>query len=116
MNRKISILILIMFTSIFCFAGGMKGPLFNDEDILHMWLIAIGIHILAFVGYYCKARWLKIICGILYLPLFLVATVAGLLNPQVLVILIFMGIFYNYVIIKRRSSEALENKMPLNDE
>jgi hypothetical protein len=116
MHKKLLILTVCLLCSVACSAGGIKGSFFSDKDIQFFWLMAIAIHVVAIIGYLLRTRWLKIICGVLYLPLFVVAFGAIFFQSPLGLIVIPMLWFYVYIIIKaRNSSYALDQTTKHHD-
>jgi hypothetical protein len=106
MHKKLLIHLICLLGYRACYAGGIKGSFFSNQDIQFFWLMAIAIHVFAIIGYLLRARWLKIICGILYLPLLMVAFGGIFFQNPTGIIVIPMLCFYYYFIIKARNSTA----------
>ena len=81
------------------------GGFISDGLITTVILFVILAHVVSIAAYYFKITWLRVLCGILYLPVFLVPFVMFLFLPASILLYIPLFIFYYYFILRERKDD-----------
>ncbi|MES2679871.1 MAG: hypothetical protein V4635_08305 [Bacteroidota bacterium] len=108
MNNKLKALLffLLVFTTP-CFAGGIKGPLISDEAIATIVICIVLVHIFSIVAYVGKVLWLRVLCGVLYLPIFLIPLGLMFFEEGFALLFIPTVLFYIFTIVKTRKENEV---------
>lgn len=101
-NKHLLFLFLWLAVSTPCFAGGIKGPLIDEETVVLFVCIIVAIHLFSVIAYYQRITWLRVICGVLYLPIFLTPLILSLLHPAFTLLFIPTIGFYVLIIARKR--------------
>lgn len=93
--------LLLLASALPCFAGGLKGgPFISDTMIYVFFGYLIFVHGLGIVTFVLRKLWLRIVSGILYLPVFLVVVGLFFINPLIgVAALLFAMVFLIFLII-----------------
>ena len=101
-NKYKTILFFLVALNIPCFAGGLKGNLVDDKTITFIILGIILIHIASVAAYYGRIVWLKVVCGILYMPIFAIPLVLSIFNIGFALLFFPTIAFFAFIIATKR--------------
>lgn len=101
-NKYKAILFFLVALNIPCFAGGLKGNLIDDKTIAIIVLAVILLHIVSVMAYYSRIVWLKVICGVLYMPVFAIPLILSIFNIGFALLLFPMVAFFAFIIATKR--------------
>lgn len=84
-----------------CFAGGLKGGPFISDAMIYAFIgYLVFVHGLGIVTFVLRKLWLRIVAGILYLPVFLVVVGLFFISPIIGIAgLLFAMAFLIFLII-----------------
>lgn len=93
-------LLLLCCSALPCFAGGLKGgPLISDTFIYGFMIYVAFAHLLGLVTFFVRKTWLRIVCGIIYLPVFIFAVGTYFVNPWIAAASLLFAILFLVFII-----------------
>jgi len=101
-KRSVAVIIFFFAFCSSCFAGGIKGPLFDERIITFGIVTIVVVHILCIFAYLSRTLWLRVLCGVLYLPLLLVPLLLSFFEPGFVILLLAMLAFYIFLILIKR--------------
>ena len=79
-----------------------SGGFISDGTIVGSIVYLIVVHVACVSAYVQKTGWLRLLCGILYLPVFLILFVMTAFDGGFIVLLIPAILFYTFTIIRTR--------------
>lgn len=85
-----------------CFAGGIKGPLISDEALNALLIGIIMIHLGCIAAFVTRNTVLRVLFGVLYLPVLIVPLLLSVLSAFFLILFIPVSVFYYFTIIRKR--------------
>ncbi|MCU0434668.1 MAG: hypothetical protein MUC87_14530 [Bacteroidia bacterium] len=92
----------LLISAIPAFAGGMKGGLIDDDMILPFWIWVVLTHALGVTAFIFRKLWLRILAGVLYIPMLLIPLVPAIFFPPFALLVIPAILFLVFMIIRKR--------------
>lgn len=95
---KIQLTLLLLF-----FQLNMNGGGFIDEETITLFVTGIIlVHLLVIGAYVSKILWLRVVAGVLYLPVFLIPLVLTSFSSGFILVFIPPLLFFYFMIVKER--------------
>lgn len=95
---KTQLALLVVF-----FQLNMNGGGFIDEDTITLFVMSIIlVHLLVIGAYISKILWLRVVAGVLYLPVFLIPLVLTSFNAGFALVFVPPLLFFYFMIVKER--------------
>lgn len=95
---KTQLALLLVF-----FRLNMNGGGFIDEDTITLFVTSfILVHLLVIGAYISKILWLRVVAGVLYLPVFLIPLVLTSFNSGFVLVFVPPLLFFYFMIVKER--------------
>ena len=96
---KTQLALLVVF-----FQLNMNGGGFIDEDTITLFVMSIIlVHLLVIGAYISKILWLRVVAGVLYLPVFLIPLVLTSFNAGFALVFVPPLLFFYFMIVKERN-------------
>lgn len=103
MKTKRSLLSLFLIVcAIPCFAGEIKGSLVSDEMVAGFFIYLFFAHFLGILAFYFRVVWLRVLSGLIYLPVLAIPVLLFFLHASFGLLLIPTLAFFVFLIVRRR--------------
>ena len=116
MKKYILMICLILFITDQGIAGGLKGPLFSDEQIAGFMIGLVVLHAGCLISYMAPSTVLRMICGTLYIPVLVVLLVVSMYFPPFFLLFGIAGFFYYMTIMRTPKSKRVKSESPAGNE
>ncbi len=102
-NRFTITLFFIFALSCRCLANHGLNALPDEKQIAAFFAYIIGIHLISIFAYLRRILWLRVVCGILYIPVLVLPYLLSVFSPYtgIFIFLLVMS-FYIFVIVRKR--------------